>query len=250
MSTLPVRDDQALQYISDRVTPWQAAPTAIGLTAAEITSLKSALTAAQEALGVATAARAAAKAATVAFNAKMKRFRGEAGGLIKEIRSFAGMAADPAAVYAAAQIDPPAPRQPALPPTAPTQLRAVIENGGALTLEWKPTTPAPAGQDAGTSGVVYAVRRGAAGQPASSFVTVGLTPAARAGTRGVSTFTDTTLAASAGGVQYQIVPQRMIAGKPALVGPGSVVFTVTLGTAGGGTTILSQGEAAGLKMAA
>ena len=62
--------------------------------------------------------------------------------------------AKPITVYNAAQIAPPSPRGPSVPPNTPTDLRVELDPvTGALTLKWK------ASQPRGVNGVVYNIRR-------------------------------------------------------------------------------------------
>lgn len=244
--SLPAETNAAIQYLETRVPRWESGAAAIGLTAAQVTALKARVTAARAAYEEALAARAAAKAATVSLREAMSVMRIDAGGLIRTVRAFADTSNNPD-VYALAQIDPPAPPTPARAPTQPTELRAVIEPTGALTIQWKATRPAPLGSnlDASTSGVVYTVKRKLRAE--ANFTIIGAVPATRGGSRAFSTFTDSTLpgGGAANGVQYVIQGQRATTTGQNLAGPESPVYTIMLGASEGAVPlVLSDGVSA------
>lgn len=252
MSTLPADNVQCIQYLETRLTRWQESAAEIGLTAAQVTALRTLVTDARKAYDTAQSARATSKAATVAFGDVMGDTRGDAGALIRTIRAFASTSGDPK-VYSLAQIDPPAPPTPAKAPTQPTDLRANIEPTGALTLQWKPTRPAPLGsnQDESTSGVVYTIKRKLRNE--NNYTIVGAVPASRGGSRAFSSFTDSALpgGGAANGVQYVIQGQRATTTGMNLTGPESPVYTIMLGAGSGAVPFVSVGTSeGGMKLAA
>lgn len=220
-----------------------------------MTALAAQISASRNGLNDAVAARAASKAATTTFRDAMGDLRADAGALIRTIRAYAATTNNPN-VYAAAQIDPPAPPTPARAPTQPTDMRAIVEPTGALTLQWKPTRPAPEGskQDDSTAGVIYTVRRKLRNE--SNFTIVGAVPAARGGSRAFSSFTDYQLPGNGASdmVQYYIQGQRANTTGLDLVGPESPVYTIMLGAGGGSgqavVSVVSSDATGQVKLAA
>src|SRR5690606_1279264 len=144
MPTVPYSKADAIQFFEDHVAVWVNDPLAIGLSAQAVTDLSGATIAARSALTTASAARESSKAATTALDGAVDTMRSIRGPMINAIRAFAEGAADPSAVYSAAQIPPPASPSPAPPPAAPTDLNATLGGDGSITLVWKITRPAPA----------------------------------------------------------------------------------------------------------
>ncbi len=213
MPRVPTSVSDLLQFCSEHAATFTPSPTTLGITAADVTKLKAAVSEAQAAVTAQSATKDAAKAATLTANTKVKNLRTMIGNLVRTIVSFAEAAADPSAVFAAAQLDPTSPRSPSVPPGTPTDMAATLNTDGDLTLKWKCVNP-PGGN------VVYSITRriGGTGQ----FVQVGLV--------GKREFTDENLPASASnGVTYQI---RGVRGT--LFGPSSLMFTLQFGNAGGG----------------
>jgi hypothetical protein len=247
MSTLPDKDLQQIVYMEQHAPIWAANAVAVGLTVPQCALITTAVTNARKAYDAAQLARQASKAATTAQKNELSSMHTLAADAIKQIRLFAESTNSPA-VYATAQIDPPAPPTPALPPTQAVQVRASIEPNGALTLAWK-AAPAPTapvnGQmyDASTAGVIYVITRRINNETA--FTQVGTADPSRAGARGVSTFTDNSLIAGSANIQYIITPRR-----GALIGPMSEVFSVTLGIGSGGGMMVASSSSAPFKMAA
>lgn len=251
MATLPTKQQDLLEFAAQHADLWDGSPTSVGLSAATVTLIKNANELATMNYNDAQAARAGSKAATFTSDLSMDALRAVLGDAIKTIRAFAESTNNPL-VYSAAQIPPPAPPTPALPPTQATNLGAAIETTGALTISWKPAASST-GYNSSTKNVVYTVKRRFTTDGA--FTTIGVLPAVRAGTRGVTTFTDDTLprSAASGTIQYVISAVRALT-DATLVGPDSVVFNVMLGvgSGGGGFSIVSQGEdtSGQMKMAA
>jgi hypothetical protein len=248
MSTQPDKKLEQIIFAEQHIKPWEVNGARIGVSTPDLTDIREKTSAARTAYDAALAARQASKAATVAADNALRAMRGVVAEAIKSIRLTAEATGDPD-VYALAEIDPPAPRTPALPPTKPVNVSFTIEPTGALTLSWSNAAATP-GFDASTQNVIYTVRRrvGSSG----AFNIIGAVPAARSGRRGLTSFTDDTLsrtmAGAAGGVQYVIVPQR-----GTLAGPMSEVYSVTLGLGVDGAMRVSasaQPASGDLKMAA
>jgi hypothetical protein len=248
MSTLPDKDLEQIVFMEQHAPIWAAAPTTVGLTSQTCTAITTAVSNARKAFDGAQLARQASKAATTGQKNNLHVMHTLAADAIKTIRLYAETTNNPA-VYEHAQIDPPSPPTPALPPTQAVQIRASIEPNGALTLAWKaapaPTSPVN-GQmfDASTQGVIYIISRKINNE--ATFSQVGTADPSRAGARGTSTFTDNSLIAGSTNIQYLIIPRR-----GALIGPMSDVFSVTLGVgSGGGGMFIAATSSAPMKIAA
>jgi hypothetical protein len=222
-----------IQFYENHLSPWGDNASAIGLTAAAVTSLGGLTTNARKAYDAAESARQAAKAATQAYyNAVRAMHNGPGAGadMIELIRNKAQSTNNPE-VYALAEIPAPATPGTLPPPGTPTDFTVGLLQNGAVELKWKCANPA------GAQGTVYEVKRrsGAAG----SFV--------YAGSSGVRTFVDETLQAGTASVTYQVTAIRSTQrGNPAQ-------FTVNFGVGGAGGAgfaITSVSEGGVVKMAA
>ncbi|MDP1660690.1 MAG: hypothetical protein Q8L55_02140, partial [Phycisphaerales bacterium] len=135
---------------------------------------------------------------------------------LRIIDAFATASANPAAVYTAAQIDPPAVPAPLAPPGAVTGITVGIDiNTGATIIKWKGNNPG------GSSNVAYIVRRKLAS--ATDFTFIGT-----AGNSGpeARTFVDSTLPQGVDSVFYLLTATR-----GSQTGP-SVQVQVRFGTVG------------------
>ncbi|MFN7021465.1 MAG: hypothetical protein ACK4WH_09080 [Phycisphaerales bacterium] len=236
MANIPNDRRDLLTFAVAHQGVWASAPAAIGITPAQ-------------------AAAVSARAAEVAaLNERMARLRAEVSTVAREladgyvslraavntavrgINTFARAAADPAAVYSAARINPPSPPPPrsgigaVIPPRAPHTLRAALLPGsGAITLTWK------ARQPAGVAGVVYTVARRLAGEAVYAPI----------GTTGAKMFTDETIPAGTAAVSYRVTAQRgslatapapegtihVLLASPTVGGPGTEPVAPTVPTA-------------------
>ena len=184
---------------------------ALGLTAAQTTAFKTAVTDAASASDAQTAAKDAAQAATTAVNLKFTALRDKAAEMVRTIRTYAENTNNPG-VYALAQIPPPAAGSPVPPPAQPTNLTVAIDPAtGAIQLKWKAANPA------GSSGTSYIVRRKLPTQTSWEFV----------GVTGSKAFTDSSFAAGPDSVQYTVQGQRSDQS-----GPVSGILTVNFGHPG------------------
>ena len=181
----------------------------LGLSAAQVAGFDEATAKARSALLEQEQARQALMVATQRARDYVQTLREQAGSTVRTIRAHAETTDDPSALYALAQIAPPAAQSPAPPPTQPKQLNAtLIATTGALTLRWK------ARQPAGTTGTTYLIRRKLPGEAAFSFV----------GVAGKKTFVDDTLPSALTHVQYTVQAQR-----GARSGPVSAILEVNFG---------------------
>lgn len=223
MARVPRSVQDLLAFCTERDATWQSVSGSIGVSAAQLASYKAALSEATDAVTAQNAARTGAKAATLVANDKVKALRTSVAGIIRTIVTYADQQTDPIAVYAEAQIDPPAPRGPSVPPGQPTNISATLDDEGNITLRWRCI-------NVESGNVVYIINRreGSSG----NFTQVGVS--------GSRIFLDDSLAAGPSVVQYQI---RAYRGQTA--GPASPIFTLQFGRSGSGMLTLI-----GTKMAA
>ncbi|MFG0283421.1 MAG: hypothetical protein ACF8R7_03275 [Phycisphaerales bacterium JB039] len=141
MTTLPKQQAELISFFEAHVPVWLNDPTAIGLTLTTVTSIQGATVAARGAYDSAQVARDASKAATTTLHGAIDTLRGMGGPAINAIRAFAEGAADPMAVYSAAQIPPPADPTPAPAPEAPSDISLTLLLDGRIQLKWKAPQP-------------------------------------------------------------------------------------------------------------
>lgn len=237
MSVLPNSIVETIQFCETHLPVWQAAPSSIGLTPLQIEPFASAVTDARDAFEAAQAARSASKAATTTLNANAATLRASAGDLIRTIKAFAEMQADPASVYASAQIPTPLPPSPLPAPGIPNAIRVTLEPSGAVTLSWDAVNAAA------SSGAFYNVSRKLPGQ--SGFSPIGGAPGTTSASRRMS-FTDFSVPTSAAGsgAQYIIQGQRGTE-----TGLPSEAVTVQFGVDGSGSFQVN-GQSSAIKLAA
>lgn len=233
MSILPQNQNDAIIFCEAHAPVWSAAPTTIGLTAAQCTVMSGNTTKARTSFNAAQAAREASKAATTTVRRDVGTMRDQAADLIAQIKAFAELQSNPAVVYAAAQIPPPAAPTPLPAPGKPTDFSVVLNSDGSVTLSWM------SADSAASTGAFFAVSRKLPGQGA--FVGIGGAPGSTAETRRPS-FTDATVPASAAGQGAQYIVQGF---RGTRTGDASDAVTVQFGTDSGGGL-----ASASLKMAA
>lgn len=244
---MPVLPDKKLEQIifaEQHAIIWGPIAASIGMTTVQVTAMANAASAARTNYDAALAARLASKGATLQADNDIRSMNTLVAEAVKRIRLFAETTNDPN-VFANAQIAPPSPPTPALPPTQPIDMRAIINSMGTLSVEWK-AAPASTGFDDSTTGVIYIIRRKLGSE--SAFSIVGTAQPTRAGKRGYSSFTDDTLPGNPGTVQYVVQAQK--ANKLSLA---SNIFSISLGFGGGGGMFVagtSQSDSSQIQLAA
>ena len=233
MSVLPQNLNDQIIFCEAHAPVWTAIPTTIGLTAAQCTTMTGNTTKARGSYNAAQLAREASKAATTTLNHDVTAMRDQVASLIAQIKAFAELQANPAAVYAAAQIPPPAAPTPLPAPGKPTDFSVVLNSDGSVTLSWA------ASDSAASTGAFFAVSRKLPGQGA--FVGIGGAPGSTSETRRPS-FTDATVPASAASQGAQYIVQGF---RGTRVGDASDAIVVQFGIDSGGGF-----QSATLKMAA
>lgn len=220
MSLVPRKTLEMLQFAAQYNSVWRTQPAQIGLTPAQLTALNDAYDQASANLSQQQSLKESAKAATVSARASERLLRERLADLIKSIRAFAANSDNPDAVYALAQIPPPASPAPRPAPGTPTDFRIEFSQDGLLTLRWKC-------DNRGSGGVVYTVER-------RTITGGGLGPWSSLGVTGERRFSDDRIP-PAPRVEYRVTAQRgNVRGTPAIFG---VSFS---SGAGGGTASIVQ----------
>ena len=140
MGVIPDSKQAVLNWGAAHAPVWETNAVAIGLTVAEASAFTDKVDAAQTAWDSAIAARDAAKAATTTSDAAFDSLFDKASITVSTIKAFADKQANPAAVYALAQIPMPATPQPSGPPPAPTNVTCAIDNLGRVDVRWSGST--------------------------------------------------------------------------------------------------------------
>ncbi|MCB9852659.1 MAG: hypothetical protein H6819_06160 [Phycisphaerales bacterium] len=196
----------------------------IGLTTEQAAAFATETSAAVAADLAQASSKESAKVATQTVNDAVSTLQSSAGDVVRSIRAYAELQADPNSVYNTAQIPPPASPTPAPPPAQPTDLTVTLEAAsGDLMLSWKAANPS------GTSGTSYIIRRRLPTESEFSFI----------GVSGKKKFVDTTLVAGPDSVQYTVQGQRSDS-----AGPVSQIFVVTFGQLSDGTSSAYVGASA------
>jgi hypothetical protein len=234
MSILPQALNDQIIFCEAHAPVWAAAPTTIGLTAAQCTALAAATSNARSSFNKAQNAREASKAATTTLHGDVTILRGQVSDLIRQIKAYAELQANPMTVYAAAQIPPPAAPTPMPAPGKPTDFAVVLNGDGSVTLSWA------SADSAASTGAFFAVMRKLPGE--GGFSGIGGASGSTSENRRPF-FTDGTVPASAAsqGAQYIVHGFR-----GTRMGEPSDAVIVQFGSDGAGAGLTSVG----LKMAA
>lgn len=201
-------------------TLFQTNAAQIGLSAGQATTFKNATLGADTAYTSRETAAQAARAATLTQNTAVDALRTAAADTLRVIKAFAEASANPAAVYAIAQIPPPAAPSPRPAPGQPFDFKVTLNPSGSVTLKWKCPNPA------GSTGTVYHVYRSVGGGGPVDL-----------GTIGVRSFTDETVPASAAGVGAVYIVQAQ---RADLLGEPSLPLTVLFGIGGSGAIMITS----------
>lgn len=190
-AVLPQNRGAFMAFAAAHGPAWSGVESQIGLTGAEVATIKAKIASAEDAIKNADAARSAAKASTLAANDEVSELRTLMAAAVKKIKGFAQQTGN-ASVFSIAQIDPPAPPTPSQAPSAPFELTAVLApSTGALTVKWRSSQPK------GVSGVVFVVKRKTG---TGAYTQLGFT--------GERSFIDANIPAGVTGVTYLIEAYR------------------------------------------
>lgn len=225
-----------IEFCEAHAPVWAANVAGLGITQAQAAALTAATEEARVAYDSALKAREASKAATVEMKSEASQMKVVAASLLRSIKTYAEQQANPDAVYALAQIPPPAEPAPLPLPGKPTNIVVTLLSTGAVQLTWD------AENAAASSGVFFNVFRKLPGQ--TNFTPIGGTSGSTSVSRRM-TFVDGTVptSAAASGVQY--VMQGIRGTQQGLL---SDAITVQFGTDTPGG--LSVQGAEGIKLAA
>ncbi|XVJ58673.1 MAG: fibronectin type III domain-containing protein [Tepidisphaera sp.] len=226
MSILPETVIQQIEFCEAHNPVWSAAPAAVGLNALQCTALTTATANARKAFNDAQVARQASKAFTTTLNSSAGIMRGQVADLIRQIKAFAELQANPSVVYAAAQIPAPTPPTPLPAPGKPANFSVTLEPDGSVTLSWDAVNAAA------SSGTFFTVSRKLPGT--AGFVGIGGAPGITSESRRAF-FTDSTVPASAAASGAQYIVQGF---RGTRSGEPSDAVTVQFGL-GEGTTFTS-----------
>ncbi|MDP1661897.1 MAG: hypothetical protein Q8L55_08265 [Phycisphaerales bacterium] len=214
----PTKISEFVPWLVARAGVWKTTPAAVGLSVLQATAVDNAAKALQTAFDDAQKARQASKNATEVQNEALRDAMTQLQLDIRIIDAFAAASANPATVFAAAELDPPKVPVPVAPPGAVTNVTVGIDiNTGATILRWKGDNPG------GSANVSYIIRRKLT--PNAEFTFIG-----SAGSSGpdARTFTDSTLPQGVDSVTYLINATRGSQTGPA------VQVQVRFGTVGSG----------------
>lgn len=214
---------QRLQWIQARLARWSANAAAIGLTSTQVSQATAKVAGAAETSNEAEAARAAAKSATKIYYAADDEMSATVRSLITTIKAYAETSGN-VNVYALADLDPPAPRTPAEPPTVPSDVTGFVSPTGDVTLTWKATL------SGASTGVFFMIERK---QPTEA----GFSPI---GASALKEFTDATPNLTGGVVQYRV---KAVRGTLSSVWSVPVAFDVDNGVGLGGRLDSVRGTA-------
>ncbi|MEQ8845818.1 MAG: hypothetical protein RIB58_13290 [Phycisphaerales bacterium] len=191
MSTVPRKNPEAIAWVKARVPVWTAAAANIGVDPAQIGELGALQSTAEDLADEAESMLAAAYAKAEQARNAADAMRSFASGQVVRIRGFARTAADPEAVYVAAQIPAPADRAPSPAPGTPVLFVIGLEQSGALNVSFKCPNPPRVGA------LTYRVERSLGAQQPFVFLK-------NAKER---LFTDDTVPSGSGDVTYRVTAQ-------------------------------------------
>jgi hypothetical protein len=137
MSTnLPSRSLPTVEWLEARIAAWNTNYASIGVTSAQVLDLATGIANARTAYTSVTKIRADSKSTTLDFNGQATVIHDKAAGMIANIKAFAEASGNAATVYALANVSPADAPTPAGPPVTPSNVRATVQNGGNVLVEW------------------------------------------------------------------------------------------------------------------
>lgn len=138
MSVLPTKRSELIQFFTQRLSSWQADPTAIGLTVEAVTELAGKTASASSLYQAALVARQDSRDATSEYYTGTDDLREFGAALVAAIKAFAQTSGDPG-VYALASIPEPADPSPSAPPAVPTNIELSMRTSGSVDISWEGT---------------------------------------------------------------------------------------------------------------
>jgi hypothetical protein len=230
MSVLPRRNNDLINFCVSRISTWTTNAERIGVETSQVQALSALTTQAGNALETSIKARNTAKSATLTLEDNIGSLRRSASTLVRQVKAFADAQANPDAVFALAQITPPAPPAPLPPPGKPEDFNVTLNADGSVTLSWT-------GQgSAVSSGTFYTIYRRLPGQ--SGYASIGGSPGTTTERRRAS-FTDATIPASAASAGVNYIVQGF---RGTRAGTASDALVVQFGADGSATLRLSDDQ--------
>lgn len=135
--TVPQKNADAILWVSSHLPAWQADPTAIGLSAQDVTDLAASLGTAQGNQSSWNSIKDEARSASALYRSSTGDMRTLAASMVTTIRAFAKASGDPQAVYSAADVPAPATPTPAPAPGTPFDFKATLNPSGELAFTFK-----------------------------------------------------------------------------------------------------------------
>ena len=224
MGIIPLPKVEQLQWCESHWPTWNDASASIGLSLTQTGSFKTLTQSARAAYDAAQNAKQAYRAAITAQNVALTQAISNAQDLIRVIKGFAELTADPNVVYSLAQIPPPAVPVPAVAPGKPTNFNITLQSDGSISLTWDAT------DSTASSGAFFNITRKLPSQTA--FTSLGGTSGSTIESRRM-TFTDTSVPTSAAGAGAQYIVRGQ---RGTRIGEPSDAITVQFGTDGGSFT--------------
>ncbi|HYE60420.1 MAG TPA: hypothetical protein VD997_00360 [Phycisphaerales bacterium] len=208
---------EAVGFAQRHVGPFVSNAPLLGLSPQDAASYAAAAQEAQDALAAVDAAKQAWKLAAARAALRLRELNRQMTRCVEIIDLTAAASPDPMALYSAAELSPPNTPGVMAAPGECTGFRAQLNSDGSLTIQWKCKNPNNA------HGTIYQVLRrlpaqGGGWNAWGEYAQLDLTAAKR--------FTDGTIPAGAGRVQYVVQARR-----GGTVGPLCAPFTVQLGAA-------------------
>lgn len=199
--TIPDRFAPAIQWCGQRIDKWRDNRALLGLTEAAVDELDQQTQAARDARASYLRAKRELRNASKTYRASVGAMRRTASALLATIRATAKRSDEPASVYVAASVPPPAKRGPSPTPATPRDFEVELLGDGSLKVRFEcPHAP-------GVRAVTYRVER-------MIDMAGGLTIIQTAKAR---SFTDDTIPAGARSVLYKVTAQTSTRdGEPAV----------------------------------
>lgn len=137
--SLPQTRIARLQYMEGHVAPFSDHQADIGISVLQLGEFTANTSAARDAWDAYVAAQQAESAARVAWRDAIAAATVTARSALRSINTYAKDQANPGAVYALAEVDPPKPREPLGAPEVPGDLRVELDTEGRANLRWSGT---------------------------------------------------------------------------------------------------------------
>ncbi|HYE62125.1 MAG TPA: fibronectin type III domain-containing protein [Phycisphaerales bacterium] len=184
---------QKVAFYREHIAAWATHAASIGIGPGLLADVQDKLAAAEAADETMTRLRAESVAATAEFYGAVGALAKTGSAAMATIRTYAAMSGD-RDVYARAMIPPPSAGGSIAIPGTPEGFSAELLQDGSVTLRWECKHPA------GSTGVLYFVRRRVMGGSEGGWEFIGTT--------GAKTFVDGTVPANVRGVEYEVHAER------------------------------------------